>query len=89
MCWAVVDWLQDLDDEPSTWAVTSVPDVRSADWQSGDVLVIACDGLFDVCDNAHVAKFVGKFGFSMFIFFASSYFLLKFSFEFCQCLFGR
>ncbi len=50
--------MQDLDEDPSTWAVTSVPEVRTAPYRAGDVLVLACDGLFDVCDNAGVAQMV-------------------------------
>ena len=52
------DSFKDVDDEPATWAVTSVPEVLSHDVQGGDTLVLACDGLFDVCDNDFVAGFV-------------------------------
>jgi protein phosphatase 2C family protein 2/3 len=52
------DSFKDLDEDPATWAVTSVPEVRSAEYRPGNVLVLACDGLFDVCDNAWVAKHV-------------------------------
>ncbi len=50
------DSFKDLDEDPATWAVTSVPEVRSAEFRPGDTLVLACDGLFDVCDNAAVAQ---------------------------------
>ena len=56
------DSFKDLDEDPSTWAVTSVPEVRSAEFRAGDVLVLACDGLFDVCDNAWVAQRVAAAG---------------------------
>ncbi len=52
------DSFKDMDEEPSTWAVTSVPEVRSVPYCAGDVLVLGCDGLFDVCDNAAVAQLV-------------------------------
>jgi serine/threonine protein phosphatase PrpC len=52
------DSFKDLDEDPATWAVTSVPEVRSVDYRPGDVLVLACDGLFDVCENAVVAQLV-------------------------------
>jgi serine/threonine protein phosphatase PrpC len=47
-----------LDEDPASWAVTSVPEVRVAEFVSGDILLLGCDGLFDVCDNLFVAKFV-------------------------------
>ena len=54
------DSWKDLDEEPATWAVTSVPEIRSEDIQPGDVCVLACDGLFDVISSDQVATWVSE-----------------------------
>ena len=48
----------DIDEDPAGWAVTPIPDVKSSSVKVGDVVIFACDGLWDVCDNEYVKQWI-------------------------------